>query len=130
MGRHQQVELVQAWIREPGSPLLDDYRSILTELFDLRTQLENLAEAHAEHCRVIRATADRLGGELRRRTPKARLADRDREIVRLRDERGLTFGQIARQLLKINPAWCSKHGKPISEAACRQAYRRVTGRSG
>lgn len=40
---------------------------------------------------------------------------RDKEIVRLRDEKGLSFGQIGRELVKINSEWVDDDGDPMSD---------------
>jgi hypothetical protein len=62
-----------------------------------------------------RGTKDRSG----------RLQRRNAEIVRLRDEKGLTFGQIPRALMRINPKWCGKDGGPLEREAVEKAYRRT-----
>jgi hypothetical protein len=63
------------------------------------------------------ALADGLRAELDRRTPKARHHERDREIVRLHDEEGKTFGQIPHMLLQMNASWCGKNGKQLTRSA-------------
>jgi hypothetical protein len=65
---------------------------------------------------------------LHRRTPKPRNAERNAEIVRLRDECNKTFGQIGTELRKINPKWVGKNGKRLSYAAVEKAYRDETRR--
>ena len=50
--------------------------------------------------------------------------DRDKEIVRLHDEDGKTFGQIGRLLQIANEKWVGKNGKPITSNAAEHAYRR------
>lgn len=70
------------------------------------------------------AHASWLADEISHRTVKPRNADRDKEIVRLHDEEGKSFGEIARLLCKKNASWCRKDGKQLSRDTVERAYHR------
>lgn len=61
------------------------------------------------------------------RDPKPRKTDRDDEIVRLRDIEEKTFGEIGPALVRKNPKWCGKSGKPLTRDAVEKAYYRRKG---
>jgi hypothetical protein len=67
--------------------------------------------------------------ELDRRTVKPRNGDRDTEIVRLHDEKRLTFGQIGRRLKVINPTWVGRDKKPLAAKTVQRAYHRFCKRA-
>jgi hypothetical protein len=69
-----------------------------------------------------------LARDLRQRNPKPRWKERDAEIVRLRDEYGMSFGQIAKRLPTINKAWVGKSGKPLARDSIERAYYRTKGK--
>jgi hypothetical protein len=59
-------------------------------------------------------------------TVKPRKTERDDEIVRLRDEKNLPWGEIHKEICK-KPAWATTGGeepKPITQAGLRSAYAR------
>src|SRR5262249_46754540 len=59
-----------------------------------------------------------------RLTVKPRKTARDDEIVRLRDEEKLNWGEIV-QRIRGNPDWCNgPHGKKVTRRAVQAAYRR------
>jgi len=64
----------------------------------------------------------------KRRDPKPRNTERDKAIIRLRDEQRLTFGQIPRQLRKENPVWVASDGELLSKDTVEKAYKRAKGR--
>ncbi len=51
---------------------------------------------------------------IRHRTAKPRKEDRDREIVRLHDDEGLSWKNLPGRLRKRNPAWVGPTGRPLS----------------
>jgi hypothetical protein len=61
------------------------------------------------------------------RDPKPRNIERDDEIVRLRDEEDQSFGEIPRLLVRKNPSWRRKNGKPLTRDAVERVYRRRKG---
>jgi hypothetical protein len=61
-----------------------------------------------------------------RRNTSARNAERDAEIVRLRDEKHLSFGQICNAIRKRWPT--TERGKPITPNAVGVAYRNAKDR--
>lgn len=66
----------------------------------------------------LMATVEYLGRFVR--TPRNR--ERNLAIVNLRDgHRKLSFGQIGRNLMQLNPKW-SRNGKPLSYATVKKAY--------
>jgi hypothetical protein len=56
------------------------------------------------------------------RDRKPSFPERDAEIVRMRDEEGLSFGQIAVRLKAKNPKWAKNDGSKLSYDAVRKAY--------
>jgi hypothetical protein len=68
-----------------------------------------------------------------KRDAKPRMTDRDREIVRLRNEFGgkkrRSFGQIAKIFPTINKSWTGKDGKPLNAKTVEVAYYRERDRS-
>jgi hypothetical protein len=60
---------------------------------------------------------------LRDLTAKRRNKERDAEIVRLRDEIGMSFGKIPRALMEKRREW-SKGGKPLDRNTVEMAYSR------
>jgi hypothetical protein len=70
-----------------------------------------------------------LQSKLDARTVRPRFGDRDREVVRLRDEEKLTFGQIAKQI-RITVAWQrTQNGAQFNADAAKKAYSRHKNRS-
>jgi hypothetical protein len=63
--------------------------------------------------------------QLEKRTPKPRKRERDAEIVRLHDEKGMSFGKIARHLRTLNAAWVGHGGTPLGRKAVERAYHRM-----
>jgi hypothetical protein len=61
----------------------------------------------------------------KQRDAKTRNEARDKAIVRLRDEQHCTFGQIARDLPKINSTWVGANGKPLKYDTIQKAYQRM-----
>lgn len=64
----------------------------------------------------------------KRREVKPRNQERDREIVRLHDEKHFSFGEIPRQLLLKNPEWCKPGGGPLNKDTVFKAYHRLKDR--
>jgi hypothetical protein len=58
-------------------------------------------------------------------TPKPRMTERNKEIVRIHDEEDLSFGKIGRRLQQLNPKWVGGDGKPLSRDATEKAYHRT-----
>lgn len=61
--------------------------------------------------------------------PKPRYTERDREIVRLHDQQGMSFGKIPRALQKLNPKWGKADGRLLSRDTVRKAYTRAKANS-
>ena len=55
----------------------------------------------------------RIAHRLLNRNPKPRHKERDAKIVRLHDEKGMSFGEIGRHLPTINRAWTRSDGRPL-----------------
>jgi len=58
------------------------------------------------------------------RDVKPRNEERDKEIVRLRDEEDKSFGQIPRALKAKNPKWVRPDGGPLTRDTVEKAYKR------
>jgi hypothetical protein len=63
--------------------------------------------------------------QLEKRTPKPRKRERDAEIVRLHDEKGMSFGKIGQHLPTLNAAWVGRGGTPLGREAVERAYHRM-----
>jgi hypothetical protein len=66
----------------------------------------------------------------RNRKPSREIAQRNAEIVRLRDIEGVSFKKIPRRLLDINPDWCSKGKGPLPRDTVEKAYHRTKNSNG
>jgi hypothetical protein len=88
--------------------------------------VKGMMQAHRDRCKEL---ADQLPNlvKLSNMLAQPRNAERDREIVRMHDVGGFTFGEIGPQLVKRNPKWVRK-GKPLAYNAVQQAYHRVKSR--
>jgi hypothetical protein len=111
-----QAEFCRALLAEKGSPV----RQWVVELLGAHLRekawlgmIQFLAKAlHEENLTI----AHRLA--------KPRNMDRDDTIIRLRDEEGLTFGEIPGRLKTINKKWAQKDGKSLKRKAVEKAYQR------
>ena len=82
----------------------------------------NLSKAseNADLLTQVELWISEVEGEFKKhREVKPRKTDRDKEIVRLHDEKGLSYAEIALRLPAIRPEWKMK------EEAVRGAYRRM-----
>jgi hypothetical protein len=105
---------------------------VLVELFDA-VQLLSSITVDLMYDALFRAVVSKtrlqdicakLVRDLRRRTRKPRWKERDAVIVRLRDEEGMTFGQIGQELRKINREWGRPDGRTLSYKTVKVAYHR------
>ena len=57
-------------------------------------------------------------------TPARRMSERDQMIIKLRDEEGISFGEIAIRLKTLDPKWVRNDGTRLKPKTVEQAYKR------
>jgi hypothetical protein len=93
-------------------------RLIVQALAQLVTKNQEWKQKFRAHLEVLME----LSTKLDKMIPKPRNADRDKEIVR--DERKLTFGEIPRELKKLNSTWAGRGRNLLSRDTVEKAYHR------
>lgn len=115
-------EVIGKWVRAVFQGLdLDEMNNLYLSIFATIG-----CQVTEEGWNALQSGSQRIEARVRDHyTVKPRFADRDSQIVRLRDEENKSFGEIAILLRTLNSDWVGKEGKPMTADAVRKAYLRA-----